>query len=98
MPPRTSSLARFLNGVHAVHSTGEAVPETSYYPAVSRLLEDTGMTLSPKVRPVINIKNRGSGIPDGGLFLVRPTGPVTSDDPMSASAPERGALEVKPVM
>ena len=96
MPPQTSPLARFLNGVHAVHSTGEAVPETSYYPAVSRLLEDTGMSLSPKVRPVINIKNRGSGIPDGGLFLVRPTGPVTSDDPLSASAPERGALEVKP--
>jgi hypothetical protein len=54
------------------------------------------MSLSPKVRPVINIRNRGSGIPDGGLFLVRPNSPVTSDDPMSASAPERGVLEVKP--
>jgi hypothetical protein len=45
---------------------------------------------------VINIKNRGSGIPDGGLFLARTAGPVNSDDPLGVSAPERGALEIKP--
>lgn len=89
-------LERFLNAVHAVHSTGAAVPETSYYPAISRLLEDVGATLSPKVRPVINIRNQGSGIPDGGLFVARSSGPVTAADPMVASIPERGAIEVKP--
>jgi hypothetical protein len=73
-----SPLYRFLKSIYAVHRTGEGVPETSYYPAVSRLLEDTGMSLSPKVQPVINIRNRGSGIPDGGLFLARKTGPAES--------------------
>ena len=96
MPARVSPLAMFLTSVSAVHGTGEAVPETSYYPAISRLLEDTGASLSPKVQPVINIKNRGSGIPDGGLFLVRTKGPISVDDPLSVSAPERGALEIKP--
>jgi len=72
------------------------VPETSYYPAISRLLEDVGLTLTPKVRPVINIRDQGSGIPDGGLFVVRAGGPVTAVDPMVVSIPERGAVEVKP--
>lgn len=89
-------LERFLKAVHAVRATGAAVPETSYYPAISRLLEDVGMTLTPKVRPVINIRDQGSGIPDGGLFVVRAGGPVTAVDPMVASIPERGAVEVKP--
>jgi hypothetical protein len=89
-------LARFLEAVHAVHATGAAVPETSYYPAIARLLEDVGGLLSPKVRPVINIRDQGSGIPDGGLFVVRAGGPVTAADPMFASIPERGAVEVKP--
>lgn len=52
--------------------------------------------LKPQVRPVINIRDQGGGIPDGGLFVVRPWGPVTAADPMVASIPERGAVEVKP--
>jgi len=89
-------LERFLNAVHNIHSSGAGQPETSYYPDIKRLLEDVGAQLSPKVRPVIHIRNQGSGIPDGGLFVDRKPGPVHSSDPMEASAPERGALEVKP--
>lgn len=89
-------LAKFLNSVGIVHGTGSAVPETSYYPALSSLLEDVGKGLTPKVRPVINPQNRGAGIPDGGLFVSRSGGPVAAQDPMLASLPERGALEVKP--
>ncbi len=89
-------LERFLKTVHDVHATGAAVPETSYYPAISRLLEDVGSALTPKVRPVVNIRDQGSGIPDLGLFVVRPGGPVTAPEPMVASIPERGAVEVKP--
>lgn len=96
MPAAIGHLERFLKAVHDTHSTGAAQPETSYYPDIKRLLEDVGAQLSPKVRPVIQIRNQGSGIPDGGLFVVRPSGPVHSTDPMQASAPERGALEVKP--
>lgn len=96
MTAATGHLERLLKAVHEVHSVGAALPETSYYPDIKRLLEDVGALLSPTVRPVIQIRNQGSGIPDGGLFVVRPSGPVHSTDPMVASAPERGALEVKP--
>ncbi len=96
MAAATGHLERFLKALYEVHSVGVALPETSYYPDIKRLLEDVGASLSPKVRPVIQIRNQGSGIPDGGLFVVRPSGPVHSSDPMEASAPERGALEVKP--
>jgi hypothetical protein len=96
MAAATGHLERFLTAIHAVHSVGVALPETSYYPDIKRLLEDVGALLSPKVRPVIHIRDQGSGIPDGGLFVVRPSGPVHSIDPMQATAPERGALEVKP--
>jgi hypothetical protein len=95
MPSATGHLERFLSAAHAIHSRGAGVPETSYYPDVKRLLEDVGATLSPKVQPVIHIRDQGSGIPDGRLFVVRQSGPVHADDPIEASAPERGALEVK---
>lgn len=95
--PAGGHLTRFLGSVYAVHTTGAGLPETSYYPAVARLLEDVGATLSPRVRPVIHIRDQGSGIPDGGLFVERPGGPLGSAcDPMQTSAPERGAIEVKP--
>ena len=94
--PRGGHLERYLRALHAVHSTGGAVAETSFYPAVSRLLEDVGSDLTPKILPVINIRDEGSGIPDGGLFVQRPRGPVSAADPMAASAPERGAIEIKP--
>lgn len=89
-------LERFLASVHIVRRTGSGLPETSYYPAIHRLLDDVGGTLTPRVTPVIHLRNQGSGIPDGGLFVVRPSGPVELDDPMQATAPERGAIEVKP--
>jgi hypothetical protein len=90
-------LQRFLASVYQIYATGSAVPETSYYAPLSQLLEDVGKTLNPKIQPVIHIKNRGSGIPDGGLFVVRPRSPANTDDPLAASAPERGVIEVKPV-
>jgi hypothetical protein len=90
------NLESFLRTVHGVRATGAAVPETSYYPAISQLLERVGAALKPPVKPVIHIRDQGSGIPDGGLFVVRPSGPVNAPDPMQASAPERGAIEVKP--
>jgi len=96
MPGPVGHLRRYLRAADAVHATGAGVPETSYYPAVSRLLEDVGATLHPRVRPIINIRNEGSGIPDGGLFVERPASPANVDDPMATTAPERGAIEVKP--
>ena len=58
----------YLKEVRDVRATGAAVAETSYYPALSNLFNEIGKTLKPKVRCVINLANRGAGLPDGGLF------------------------------
>jgi hypothetical protein len=44
------------------------VAETSYDPALSALLNEAGAALKPAVRCIINLANRGAGIPDGGFF------------------------------
>ena len=61
-------IERYLTDIGYVRSTRSNVPETSFYPALERLLTDIGKSLSPKVRCVINLANRGAGLPDGGLF------------------------------
>jgi hypothetical protein len=59
---------RYLTEIREVRSTRSNAPETSFYPALEGLLTAIGKTLSPKVRCVINLANRGAGLPDGGLF------------------------------
>ena len=61
-------LETYLKELRDIRSTGANVAETSFYPALSTLLNEIGKTLKPKVRCVINIANRGAGLPDGGLF------------------------------
>ena len=58
----------YLTHMGETRSTRSNVPETSFYPALERLLTAIGKTLSPKVRCVTNLTNRGAGLPDGGLF------------------------------
>jgi hypothetical protein len=48
-------IERYLTDIGEVRGTGSNVPETSFYPALERLLSDLGKTLSPKVRCVINL-------------------------------------------
>ena len=87
-------LETYLRELRDIHSTGAAVPETSYYGCLERLLNEIGKTPKPKVRCVINLANRGAGIPDGGLFT---PDQVKKDDPnpMQGQAPSRGVIEVK---
>lgn len=59
---------RYLTDMGDVRGSRSNVAETSFYPPLERLLSDIGKTLSPKVRCVINLANRGAGLPDGGLF------------------------------
>ena len=61
-------LETYLKDLRDIRSTGAAVAETSFYPALSNLFNEIGKTLKPKVRCVINLANRGAGLPDGGLF------------------------------
>ena len=69
---------------------------------MERLLSDIGKHLSPKVRCVINLANRGAGLPDAGLFSAdqfrRKTRTDDSkDDPFLNQNPSRGVIEAKPL-
>lgn len=92
-------LGAYLSDLHAVRSSGASTPETSYYPALSNLLNAVGETLKPKVRCITNLKNQGAGLPDGGLFTVDQFGKKGQEATPAVAAgiiPSRGAIEVKP--
>jgi hypothetical protein len=91
----------YLRDLRDTYATGENVKETSFYPALANLLNGVGATLNPKVRVVINIRNRGAGLPDGGLFTAKQLKRAGGDQALGEPAffkgqqPERGVLEVK---
>ena len=72
--PAVAVLRTYLEGLRAIHVTGEASTETSYYGQLERLLNEVGKTLAPSVTCVLTTKNRGAGVPDGGLFVDPPGG------------------------
>ena len=88
-------LESYLKDLREIRSTGAAVAETSFYPVLSNLLNEIGKTLKPKVRCVINIANRGAGLPDGGLFTPDQFQKATDAAPKQGQLPARGVLEVK---
>ncbi len=61
-------LEKYLTDLKAIRDSGGGVKETSYYPALSNLFNAAGAALKPKVRCVMNLRNLGDGMPDGGLF------------------------------
>ena len=87
-------LGEFLIAVRSVHNTQGGTKETSYYPAISVLLDAIGAALKPKVRCVTQLNNQGAGHPDAGLFTPdqfdRKTNAVKN--PLT---PSRGVIEVK---
>lgn len=92
---RVAALRAYLQGMLTIHATGEAVAETSYYGQLEGLLNEVGKTLSPAITCVLTTKNRGAGVPDGGLFIARPAIADAGDSALLARAPERGVMEVK---
>lgn len=94
-------IERYLTDMGEVRGTRSNVPETSFYPALERLLSDVGKNLSPKVRCIINLANRGAGLPDGGLFSADQFRRKTRDEdarenPFLDQNPSRGVIEAKP--
>jgi len=94
-------IEHYLIDLGEVRGTGSNVPETSFYPALERLLTAIGKTLSPKVRCVINLANRGAGLPDGGLFSAdqfrrKTLDADTKENPFLVQNPSRGVIEAKP--
>jgi hypothetical protein len=88
-------LETYIRAIYDIRSTGAAVAETAYYPALSNLLNEVGKTLKPKVRVIINLKNRGAGLPDGGLFTPDQF-QKSAGEPLPGAIPARGVIEVKP--
>ncbi|MGE5842288.1 MAG: hypothetical protein ACM335_08420, partial [Deltaproteobacteria bacterium] len=92
---------RYLTDIGEIRGTRANVPETSFYPALERLFTDVGKTLSPKVRCVMTLANRGAGLPDGGLFSAdqfrrKTRDPNPTENPLLAQNPSRGVIEAKP--
>jgi len=88
-------LEQYLHDLQEIRSSGEATRETSYYPPLSNLLNSIGGELKPKVRCILTLKNRGAGLPDGGLFTKDQFQKLKDSDPLPGQKPGRGAIEVK---
>lgn len=89
------ALETYLQDLRATRSSGAAVKETSYYPALANLLNEIGKTLKPKVRCIVHLQDTGGGIPDGGLFTEEQIRNNVSDL-LAGATPARGAIEAKP--
>ena len=89
-------IERFLRDLNEIHSSHAAVDETPYYGALEVLLNEIGKTLKPRVRCIIHPKNKGAGLPDGGIFTAEQFDKKSGEEPRSGQLPSRGAMEVKP--
>jgi hypothetical protein len=88
-------LETYIRELRDIRATGTAIPETSYCAPLANLFNEIGKTLKPKVRCVINIKNKGAGLPDGGLFTASQFQKLSDAQPANPQNPERGVIEVK---
>jgi len=73
-------LETYLRELRDIRSSGAGVKETSYYPALSNLLNEVGRRLKPCVRCIINLANRGTSLLDIRLFTSRQTLVYNEDD------------------
>ena len=87
----------YLVKLAEIRASGHATDETSYYPAIEALLAEIGKRLKPRVSPVLQLRNRGAGLPDGGLFTQDQLKRNVPLDVFSIQPPNRGAVEVKGV-
>jgi hypothetical protein len=88
----------YFSQLRDIHASGAGVAEVSFYPALKTLLDEVGKHLKPKVTALIQLRNTGAGIPDGGLFTAgQLKGWEPGTDPLAGQLPQRGAIEVKGV-
>lgn len=85
-------LSDYLAEIARIRGTGAGTGEISYYGALAGALNAAGAGLKPKVFCVSNLRNRGAGFPDMGLFA----GTVrhAADEWPTGRPPERGVVEV----
>ncbi len=82
----------YLAEIAHIRATRAGTGEISYYGALTGALNAAGERLKPRVFCVPNLRNRGSGFPDMGLFVAARGMPL--EDWPEARAPERGVVEV----
>ncbi len=87
-------LLTYLQRMSEIRRTGSAVKETSFYGTLENLFNEIGKDLKPRVRCVINLQNRGGGIPDGGFFTPNQF-QKQSHELIKGQLPERGCIEIK---
>ena len=86
----------YFTQLRDIRSAGAGVAEISYYGALAALLDGVGTHLRPKVHALMQLRNSGSGNPDGGLFTANQLkGWEPGTDPLQGQLPARGAIEVK---
>ena len=62
----------YFRSLYYLSTAGAAAAKPSYYPALANLLNDLGRGLKPRVRCLLNLKELGPGLPDGGLVMCHP--------------------------
>jgi hypothetical protein len=87
---------RYIRDLRDIRATGAAQIETSGYGPLETLLSAIGKDLKPAVRCIMQLKDRGAGMPDGGLFTRDQFRKKTDAEPAQGQLPARGAIEVKP--
>jgi hypothetical protein len=88
-------LETYLTELREIRDSGAATKETSGYGALAKLLDAVGHTLKPKVHCLIQLKNSGAGLPDGGLFTPDQLKNADEEAPLRGLNPARGVIEVK---
>jgi hypothetical protein len=88
-------LEKYLRDLWAIRSSGAGVKETSFYPPLAELFNESGKKLKPRVRCIIHLQDTGAGFPDGGLFTDEQVR-NSAVDLIAGAIPARGAIEAKP--
>ncbi len=91
----TGLVEDYLADLRDIRASGSGVPEASYYPALCNLFNAVGKTLRPRVRAIIQTRNQGAGIPDGGLFTADQFQHASDEAPKAGQLPSRGVIEAK---
>jgi hypothetical protein len=71
---QTQILSGYLAEIARIRATRAGTGEISYYRALAGAFNATGERLKPRVFCVPNLRNRGSGLPDMGLFVEQQCG------------------------
>lgn len=85
----------YLDKVANIQATGSGTPETTYYSAITTLLDAIGDSLKPKILTVPH-PSGAAGIPDFGLFA-KPKRNAPPPNWTGGAIPERGVVEAKPI-